>query len=152
MATIRLTLDTIPKSSFGALPESVHTRIVSIPPRTTDWHSSTIWRSIVSELGRRFVYLDPPYYVKGRQLYMNHFTPRQHETLAAFLRGGPAFAWLLTYDRVPAIQRLYAGFTQLNLSLSYSASQRRQGSELLVHPPNVSITAKERVALQFRES
>ena len=34
-----------------------------------------------------FVYLDPPYYSKGRALYMNHFTPQQHESLARFLQG-----------------------------------------------------------------
>ncbi|MYA63083.1 MAG: DNA adenine methylase [Gemmatimonadetes bacterium] len=95
-----------------------------------------------------FVYLDPPYYVKGRQLYMNHFTPRQHEELAAFLQAGPAFSWILTYDKAPAIQRMYAGLHQLKLSLSYSASQRRRGSELLVHPPTVTITERDRLALQ----
>lgn len=96
-----------------------------------------------------FVYLDPPYYAKGRELYMNHFTPEQHGSLAAFLRADPGFAWILTYDNVVAIRRLYAGFPQLSFSLSYSAYERRQGSELLIHPASVAVTAQGSVAYPF---
>ena len=92
-----------------------------------------------------FVYLDPPYYAKGRELYMNHFTPQQHESLATFLRNAPGFSWILTYDNVPAIRCLYAGLPQLSFALSYSAYERRQGSELLVHPPSLAVTAEEGV-------
>jgi len=95
---------------------------------------------------RAFVYLDPPYYAKGRALYMNHFTPQQHQSLAAFLKDSPGFDWTLTYDDVAAIRRLYKGFSLLSFSLSYTAYERRLGSELLIHPPNVSVTANERIA------
>ena len=98
---------------------------------------------------RAFVYLDPPYYSKGRALYMNHFTPREHKSLAVFLRQGPGFDWILTYDDVGAIRRLYEGFPLLNFSLSYTAYKRRLGSELLIHPPSVSVTAKDRTAFPF---
>ncbi len=98
---------------------------------------------------RAFVYLDPPYYGKGRALYMNHFTPEQHKSLAAFLQGGPGFDWILTYDDVGAVRRLYKEFSLLRFSLSYAAYERRLGSELLVHPPSVSVTAEERIAFPF---
>lgn len=96
-----------------------------------------------------FVYLDPPYYSKGRELYMNHFTRSQHESLAAFLRDDPGFSWLLTYDDVGEIRRLYKGLPLSNFSLSYTAYQRRQGSELLIHPPGVRVTAQERKAFPY---
>ena len=98
---------------------------------------------------RAFVYLDPPYYGKGRALYMNHFTPEQHKSLAAFLQDGPGFNWILTYDDVAAIRRLYKEFSLLSFSLSYAAYERRLGSELLIHPPSVSVTAEERIAFPF---
>ena len=98
---------------------------------------------------RAFVYLDPPYYAKGRALYMNHFTRQQHESLAAFLQDSPGFDWILTYDDVSSIRRLYEGFSQLSFSLSYSAYERRLGSELLIYPSSVSLTAKERIAFPF---
>ena len=96
-----------------------------------------------------FVYLDPPYYSKGRDLYMNHFTPSEHESLATFLRDDPGFSWLLTYDDVAEIRRLYKGLPLFNFSLSYTAYERRQGSELLIHPPSLRVTADERKTFPF---
>ena len=41
-----------------------------------------------SLVDRAFVYLDPPYYCKGSQLYLNHYKPEDHATLATFLASG----------------------------------------------------------------
>lgn len=90
-----------------------------------------------------FVYLDPPYHSKGRDLYMNHFTSKQHESLAAFLRDDPGFSWLLTYDDVEEVRRLYKGLPRFHFSLSYTAYKRRQGTELLIHPPGVRVSEEE---------
>lgn len=99
--------------------------------------------------GLAFVYLDPPYYSKGRELYMNHFTSSQHKALAAFLRDDPGFSWILTYDDVSEIRRLYKGLPHFDFSLSYTAYERRQGTELLIHPPGVRVTAEEREVFPF---
>lgn len=99
---------------------------------------------------RVFAYLDPPYYGQGRALYMNHLTPQQHESLAVFLRGDPGFDWILTYDDEKAVRELYKGFSLLSFSLSYAAYKRRLGSELLIHPPGISVTAKERIAFPYK--
>ena len=64
-------------------------------------------------------------------------------------RESPGFDWILTYDDVRPIRRLYEGLSLLNFSLNYTAYERRLGSELLIHPPSVSITAKERTAFPF---
>jgi DNA adenine methylase len=93
------------------------------------------------------VYLDPPYYAKGAELYLNRFTHIQHRQLAEYLSTPKAFPWVMTYDNVPQIRELYAAFPQLCFNLSYSAYERRAGKELLVHPVSVRITTEARQAL-----
>lgn len=54
-----------------------------------------------------FVYLDPPYFVKGKCLYMNHYTRNEHQTLADFLLREAQFPWVLSYDDVKEIREMY---------------------------------------------
>lgn len=86
-----------------------------------------------------FVYLDPPYYAKGNELYFNRFRHEDHAALAHFLSEKRGFRWLMTYDDVPQIRELYSRQQTLSFTLSYSAYKRRQGAELLIHPAEVSI-------------
>ena len=94
-----------------------------------------------------FVYLDPPYYAKGDEFYLNRFTHAEHAALADFLGTGRAFSWVMTYDEVPSIRSLYRGVPLVAFSLSYSAYERRLGSELLIHPAWVSVPSEALDAL-----
>jgi DNA adenine methylase len=78
------------------------------------------------------VYVDPPYYQNGRSLYMNHYGPSQHETLAAFLNAHPLFHWLLTYDNVREVRRLYTKRHQHEFDLCYHTNKPRRASEVLI--------------------
>lgn len=89
-----------------------------------------------SQAGRAFVYLDPPYFSKGSQLYLNHYTPEDHSALARHLRSAK-FTWVMSYDNVSAIRKLYAGYRQVAFSLGYSAREWKIGKELLIIPPHV---------------
>lgn len=82
---------------------------------------------------KAFVYLDPPYFVKGKDLYLNFYTAEDHQRLAAFLRSAQ-FKWVLSYDNVPEIRLLYAGLHQTTFSLDYSARERRKGREVMIVP------------------
>lgn len=84
-----------------------------------------------------FVYLDPPYYVKGKCLYMNHYTHEEHLMLADFLQNEAGFRWVLSYDDVPAIRALYSERELCRFSLSYTVQDVRKGMELLTHSDNV---------------
>ncbi|MGC3997498.1 MAG: DNA adenine methylase [Anaeromyxobacter sp.] len=77
-----------------------------------------------------FVYLDPPYYAKGQGLYLNYYEPEDHARLATYLKKA-AFPWVLSYDNVPEVRRLYARLRQVPFDLGYSARERRIGSEVL---------------------
>lgn len=85
---------------------------------------------------RAFVYLDPPYYAKGRQLYLNHYTPADHSALAEFL-SDVTFPWVMSYDNVPEIRKLFTAYRRVSFNLGYSAREWKIGSELLVVPDHV---------------
>jgi DNA adenine methylase len=89
-----------------------------------------------SMVDRGFAYLDPPYYVKGSQLYLNHYTPADHASLARYL-STVSFIWVMSYDNVPAIRKLYSSQRQVSFNLGYSARDWRIGRELLILPAHV---------------
>lgn len=88
---------------------------------------------------RVFVYLDPPYFVKGSQLYLDYYDASDHVTLAKYLRRKPPFLWVMSYDNVSPIHDLYKQYRKFPFNLSYSARERRIGKELLVVDPKLSI-------------
>jgi DNA adenine methylase len=83
---------------------------------------------------RGFVYLDPPYFVKGSQLYLNHYLRTDHEVLCSHLGNGVPFKWVMSYDNVPFIRKLYREqFVRVTFNLGYSARSFRVGTELLIY-------------------
>lgn len=86
------------------------------------------------------VYLDPPYYEKGDQLYAVKFSDEEHAQLAATLRMS-AFWWALSYDDHPRIRELYDGLETKRLELVYTNAvtknhTRRKNHEILILSPN----------------
>ncbi len=78
------------------------------------------------------VYLDPPYYVKGKGLYANHFTHNDHANLVERVSAGLAGKkWIVSYDNVPEIVDIYKRYQKLVYGLSYSAQARYQGLEIM---------------------
>lgn len=85
-----------------------------------------------------FVYLDPPYYVKGKSLYMDHYREHDHQQLANYLLNEAAFPWLLSYDDTPHIRERYKDLDLYRFPLNYTVSEKRTGYELLTHSRNLS--------------
>lgn len=77
-----------------------------------------------------FVYLDPPYYLKGEGLYQNFYTPEDHAEIAALV-GTIAHPWVVSYDATPEIRALYEEHSSLAYGLRYSAHERYEGTELM---------------------
>ncbi len=91
-----------------------------------------------------FVYLDPPYYVKGKYLYMNHYTDKSHIELANLLQHDVKFKWILSYDDTPQIRSMYDNLELFRFPITYSVKERQVGYELLTHSDNIRIP-KERI-------
>ena len=85
------------------------------------------------------VYLDPPYYAKGHELYLSAYEHEDHVKLAKFMCRNFPYKWLMTYDNVPQIRKIYAAFPRIPFSLSYTAYDRRVGQELLIHNGELTI-------------
>lgn len=85
-----------------------------------------------------FVYLDPPYYLKGKCLYMNHYTHDEHQVLADFLQNEAEFRWVLSYDDVTAIRTMYKERPLYRFPLSYTVQDVKKGMELLTCSNNVA--------------
>lgn len=81
------------------------------------------------------LFIDPPYFGKGRTLYLSDLDKAYHEALAARLEDMSEAAWVLTYDDCPEIRRMYRGWANVRpFALRYVASERREGHELLITP------------------
>lgn len=80
---------------------------------------------------RSFLYLDPPYFVKGHKLYKNFYEAEDHLEIAAALSKHGRAKWVVSYDDVPEIRKMYADFSAIRYSLNYSAGPKSLGSEIL---------------------
>jgi DNA adenine methylase len=85
-----------------------------------------------------FVYLDPPYYVKGSDLYENFYAHEHHAEIAAFVQQ-LTLPWVVSYDAAPQIKKLYRGFRSRSYALTYTAALRYAGAELMFFHPDLHI-------------
>jgi len=85
---------------------------------------------------KSLVYLDPPYYKKGSELYENHYQPKDHAAIAALVAKIKQ-KWMVSYDNVRPIRKLYAGFEQETFGLRYSAQDRYRGKEVMISCPGL---------------
>jgi DNA adenine methylase len=102
-------------------------------------------RKTVKPLSKKrnvFVYLDPPYYVKGSELYLNAYEHKDHERVSKFLAQSHDFHWLMSYDNVRPIRTMYDEMQQVAFGLTYTAYKRRVGRELLICPNNLILPTK----------
>lgn len=80
-----------------------------------------------------FFYIDPPYFVKGADLYLNAFKYADHKRLSETIQKYSDAKWILSYDNEQEIIDLYPNFNRSIFDLKYSAHQNsRIGSELMV--------------------
>lgn len=106
--------------------------------------------TFVEALSRRseqhplFVYLDPPYYEKGADLYLSRYTHEDHVRLSDTLRNVCHPHWALTYDDVPEVRKLYRHCQLIPFSLRYTAHHSRKGKELLILPRGLDVPGKLR--------
>jgi DNA adenine methylase len=82
---------------------------------------------------KSLIYLDPPYYHKGSQLYRNHYRPEDHAAIATAVSELET-PWLVTYDNCPEIQDLYIENNSVEFSLHYSTHKDRPlATEIMIY-------------------
>jgi len=87
-------------------------------------------RKIDVKPGSLFIYLDPPYFQKGADLYLNFYVESDHKRLANYVHKMKK-RWMISYDHHDFILNLYATKRKVLYRLSQSASNR-VGNEVLV--------------------
>jgi DNA adenine methylase len=87
-----------------------------------------------------FIFLDPPYYQKGKSLYLNHYIDKDHKKLLKLLEKS-SLKWIMTYDDVSYIQDLYDRFRKSKFTINHSAFKARQGKEILIFSDNIDRVA-----------
>ncbi|BDG59743.1 restriction endonuclease subunit M [Caldinitratiruptor microaerophilus] len=73
---------------------------------------------------KTLLYLDPPYYSKGSQLYRNFYNSEDHTKISKVV-SQLRHPWLVTYDDCDFIRGLYQGFPSVTFSLYYSTHLSR---------------------------
>lgn len=84
-------------------------------------------------------YLDPPYYVKGKGLYLNYYNDTDHQNIAKSISDFKEQKWIISYDNVDFIVDLYSKFRQKTFELNYSASNSGKGKEVMIFSNNLVI-------------
>lgn len=96
---------------------------------------------------KTFCYLDPPYYVKGQDLYLNYYRDEDHKDIAEAIKKFKG-QWIISYDAVDFISELYKDYRQKEYYLSYSAGNSSKGKEIMVYSNGLIIPEAEIVKLK----
>ncbi|MEO8664818.1 MAG: DNA adenine methylase [Ignavibacteria bacterium] len=95
-------------------------------------------------------YFDPPYYVKGKDLYLNHYMIKDHEYIANEINKLNKHKWIITYDDVKPIRNLYSKYRKKSFRLSYSAgSTNKQGKEIMIFSDTLYISNKSIISIKY---
>jgi DNA adenine methylase len=89
---------------------------------------------------KTLVYVDPPYFERGRELYYDYYEPDDHKALARFIGAhmNDNF-WIVSYDNVAAIKKLYSDFRSMVYNVGYTAREQRVGKEVMFFSDKLSV-------------
>jgi DNA adenine methylase len=86
------------------------------------------------------IYLDPPYYVKGKGLYRNYYQHDDHVAIAETIQNRAfKWAWVVSYDNAKEICSMYQLSRSLSYGLNYTAQRRYVGNEVMFFSRNIFI-------------
>lgn len=82
-------------------------------------------------------YFDPPYFIKGKELYMNHYEYENHKEIAIEIFKIKGQKWIVTYDNVPPMKKIYVSYNPQIYYLRYSAGNYDKKSEIMMNSKNI---------------
>jgi DNA adenine methylase len=89
---------------------------------------------------KTLIYLDPPYYTKGRDLYYDYYGHEDHERLAMFVQKHiKKQHWIVSYDNAEPIRDLYSKCSSRTYMVGYSARHRSEGAEVMFFDKKLAI-------------
>lgn len=87
---------------------------------------------ILEKQKNSFVYFDPPYYTKGKELYINYFMPKDHFEIYDSITHNLDCDWIMTYDDNENISNIYTDYAIKKYNLTYSLANKGKSTELII--------------------
>lgn len=90
------------------------------------------------------IYLDPPYYVKGKGLYRNYYEHDDHLAIAKAIQA-KSFKrhWVVSYDNTDEISAMYQFANAKTYGLNYTAHRRYVGNEVMFFSRDLVVSDEE---------
>lgn len=88
------------------------------------------------------IYLDPPYFEKGSNLYLNSYKKQDHDHLSKVIQNDIKHKWVLSYDGVPEIIDMYLKRKHFIYELQYNAEKVYKGKEIFIFCDKLDIPKK----------
>jgi DNA adenine methylase len=95
---------------------------------------------------KTLVYLDPPYYAKADRLYKNYYKHDDHVMIANLVEQKITIPWIVSYDHMPEIVKMYNGFPKIFYGMNYSAASSYEGCEVMFFSKKLAIPDVENPA------
>ena len=86
-----------------------------------------------------FIFLDPPYFQKGKSLYLNNYNNDDHKKLSEFLIRSPLKKWIMTYNDVLHIKTLYKKMPITGFKIQHDAHYSKMGREIMIFPKKYAV-------------
>jgi len=87
---------------------------------------------IMDNNNKAIIYLDPPYYEKGAELYYHHFNDEDHIRLANLLKN-TQHDWVLSYDSCDFIRNLYNWASIEEIDANYTINTSTKKTEFIIY-------------------
>ena len=95
-------------------------------------------KNIVSRQKQKtFIFLDPPYFAKGPELYTNFYNEDNHTSLRNTTSKINKH-WIVTYDNVNKIKELYSDYHIEEYNINYSAQKVYKGKEIMIYSKKIA--------------
>lgn len=84
-------------------------------------------------------YFDPPYYLKGKSLYMNFYEHDDHIKVSKEIKKIKNSKWIVSYDNHKEIKEMYKGYKTIEYQLFHSAHHAKKSSEVIFFSNNLIV-------------
>jgi DNA adenine methylase len=90
------------------------------------------------------IYLDPPYYVKGKGLYRNYYEHDDHVAIAKTIKAKNFKRhWVVSYDNADEIRAMYQLVNTKTYGLNYTAQRRYVGNEVMFFSQDLVVSDED---------
>jgi len=102
-------------------------------------------KDIFKRKNKQLLFLDPPYYKQGENLYLNFYQDKDHLALSNTLLANEKRNWVLTYDNCNRINELYKDSRRSYLPMTYSLQEKKKSKEVIVFSDKISLPLNLRI-------